>query len=69
MTTHRRGHEERARCGLCGQWAKADQLVGFVLVSCRGITCQSHRLGIFGEGEDVRAAFQDFLDKVEECRN
>ena len=69
MTTPYLGQTVRARCALCGQWAKADQLVGFVLVSCRGITCQSHRLGIFGEGEDARAAFQDFLDKVEECQN
>lgn len=59
---------DRARCGLCGQWAKADQLVGLVLVACPGITCKSHRLGVVGRGDDAREAFQDFLDKVEECK-
>lgn len=68
MTTHWMGHTQRARCPLCGQWAKADQLVGFVLVSCRGITCPTHRAGVFGEGAGVSEAFADFLDKVEECK-
>lgn len=60
---------ERVRCGFCGQWAKADRLVDFVLVCCSGLACQSHALGVIGKGQTDRQAFEDFLDEVENAKN
>ena len=62
-------HTARARCALCGQWAKADRLVDLVLVSCSGILCPSHARGIVGKGQTDRQAFADFLDGVENAKN
>ena len=67
MTTHQKIHTHKARCALCGQWAKADTLGGFHVVACTGILCPSHGLGIVGRGHELNEAFSDFLDKVDLC--